>query len=219
MCILFVSVSFLSRCKDALIKGIKIGHEVALHCLEHRDIRYLSAEEFSNELKKSKEIIKKELGVEPVGFRFPCFRYKKEHLEALRSNGFIYDSSSYDKKHRNKIIIEDGFYEFATNLSHFLFFRINLSGGGYLRLLPPSFYSAQLSKCIKKNDYYMMYLHPFEIYNGKFPKLKGLNFIQKMYINRNRDKYPEIISNLIDRLKLEGFSFYTMKGYIEQNNG
>ena len=67
----FVAVSFISRCKETLLKAIKNGHEIAIHCLEHKDVRTMSVEQFENELVEAKRIVKKELGVEPVGFRFP----------------------------------------------------------------------------------------------------------------------------------------------------
>ena len=211
---IFVAVSFLSRCKDILLKAIKNGHEIALHCLEHKDVRTMSVEQFEAEIIEAKDTIKKELGVEPVGFRFPCFKYTNEHMEVIKRNGFIYDSSATTKELRNKITIDKGFYEFSPNIYKFLLiFRINLSGGGYLRLMPKWSYSHKLNKCIK-NGYYQLYLHPFEIYEGKFPKYKKLNIFEKMYITRGRKQYLSLISHLIDRLKGEGYEFFTMKEYI-----
>ena len=141
-----------------------------------------------------------------------------EHMEVIKRNGFIYDSSATTKELRNKITIDKGFYEFSPNIYKFLlFFRINLSGGGYLRLMPKWSYSHKLNKCIK-NGYYQLYLHPFEIYEGKFPKYKKLNIFEKMYITRGRKQYLSLISHLIDRLKGEGYEFFTMKEYISREN-
>ena len=215
---IFVAVSFLSRCKQTLLKAIKNGHEIALHCLEHKDVRTMSVEQFEKELVEAKEIIKKELGVEPVGFRFPCFKYGDEYMEVVKKHGFIYDSSATKKELRGKITVDKGFYEFSPNIYKFLlFFRINLSGGGYLRLMPRWAYSHKLNKCIK-GDYYLLYLHPFEIYEGEFPKYKKLNIFERMYISRGRKKYLSLLSNLIDRLKSEGYEFFTIKEYIAREN-
>ena len=214
----FVAVSFISRCKETLLKAIKNGHEIAIHCLEHKDVRTMSVEQFENELVEAKRIVKKELGVEPVGFRFPCFKYKDEYMEVVKRQGFIYDSSATSKELRGKITVNKGFYEFSPNIYKFLlFFRINLSGGGYLRLMPRWSYSHKLNKCIK-GDYYLIYLHPFEIYEGSFPKYKKLNIFERMYINRGRAKYLSLISDLIDRLKNEGYEFFTLKDYIAREN-
>lgn len=211
---IFVAVSFLPRCKDILLKAIKNGHEIALHCLEHKDVRKISVEQFEAELVEAKETIKKELGVEPVGFRFPCFKYTDEYMEVLKKHGFLYDSSATSRELRNKITVDKGFYEFSPNIYKFLlFFRINLSGGGYLRLMPKWTYSHKLNKCIGQ-DYYLLYLHPFEIYEGEFPKYKELNIFQRMYISRGRKQYLSLISQLIARLKSEGYEFFTMKEYI-----
>ena len=215
---IFVAVSFLSRCKETLLKAVKNGHEIALHCLEHKDVRTISVEQFEKELVEAKEIVKKELGVESVGFRFPCFKYSDEYMEIVKKHGFLYDSSATSRKLRGKITIDRGFYEFSPNIYKFLlFFRMNLSGGGYLRLMPRWMYSRKLNKCLK-GDYYLLYLHPFEIYEGEFPKYKGLNVFERMYINRGRTKYLSLLSNLIDRLKSEGYELFTMKDYIAREN-
>ena len=211
---IFVAVSFLSRCKSTLIKAIENGHEIALHCLEHKNVRGMSVEQFEQEIKEAKEIIKKELGVEPVGFRFPCFKSDEKYMEVIKRNGFIYDSSATSRELRNKITIDQGFYEFSPNIYKLLFFRINLSGGGYLRLMPKIFYFRKLNRCIK-NGYYQLYLHPFEIHEGKLPS-KKLNIIEKMYINRGRKKYLSEIAGLIDRLKDEEYEFLTMKEYVNR---
>lgn len=214
---IFVTVSFLPRCKDILLEAIKHGHEIALHCLEHKEVKKISVEEFDKEIKEAKEIIKRELGVEPVGFRFPCFKYKDKYMQVIKGNGFLYDSSATARNLRSKISIDKGFYEFAPNVHNLMFFRINLSGGGYLRLMPELFYKRKLKRALK-NDYFMLYLHPFEIYEGQFPKYKELNIFEKMYISRGRDKYLSTISSLIDRLKLEEYEFFTMKDYIAKEN-
>ena len=89
----FVAISFLPLCKNFLLKALSNGHEIALHCLNHEILKNLPKEEFEALIKKSKEILKEQLGVEPVGFRFPCFEYHDELLEVLKDNGFIYNSS------------------------------------------------------------------------------------------------------------------------------
>ena len=89
----FVTASFIKEAKPYLLEAIKKGHEIALHCLEHHSYKKHSKEEFKKEIIEAKRIIKEELGVEPVGFRFPKFEYKKEFFEVLKEEGFIYDSS------------------------------------------------------------------------------------------------------------------------------
>lgn len=215
----FLAVSFLPRCKDILLKAIENGHEVALHCLAHEKVKNESVEEFEANIKKAKQIIKDELGIEIKGFRFPCFKYKQEYMDVIKKNDFVFDSSDVgSKKPLSKVInnvvsCDNGFYEFAPAGANF----INLSGGGYLRLLPGNFYKKKIIKYFKNNNAYLLYLHPFEIYEGEFPKLKGVNFIEKMYVNRGRDTYLKRIEEIINLLKEENYEFYTMSDYIKEN--
>lgn len=219
---LFVTVDFIHRCKDYLVTAIEHGHEIALHALHHKKVSEMSLEEFEESLKQAKEIIKKELGVEIKGNRFPHFKKTDKHIEILKNNGFLFDSGKFiNKKHDykkiNDLVYEkDGFYEFALVKTRYCLFPINASGGGFLRLIPWHTMKRKVKKHLKKSDGYLLYLHPFEIYEGKLPKYKKLNPLERMFVQLFRDTYMNKIDTIVSLLKQENFQFVTMSEYIEK---
>ena len=212
----FVTVSFLPLCKDFLLKAIEKGHEIALHCYEHEIMKNLLKEEFDALIKKSKEIIKQELGVEPIGYRFPCFEYKKELLNVLKDNGFIYNSSFSMKD--AKIFKENELYEIPLIHRHFLGKKIMLSGGGYGRAFKRETFLKWVNKYVSRHDYFIFYFHPFEIYEGELPLPSKTNFNMRYFINHGREDYLSRIEQVIHFLKENDYQFYTIKEYLQNGN-
>ena len=219
----FVTVDFIKYCKPYLLETIKLGHEIALHCLHHQSYKNFSKEEFRKEIVEANQIIKSELGVEPVGFRFPRWEYKKELFEVLLEEGFIYDSSVIKpnksfKKEQGYIYIRNGLYEFASIIYKFPLKTVLLSGGGFYRFLKGNALSRVLLKHIKKHDTFMIYFHPFEIHKGYLPvPKKGILRGQRTYLTKNRDTYLDSIKEMINILKENGYEFSNMKEYVLSN--
>lgn len=212
----FVTVDFIKDSKKYLLEAIKQGHEIGLHCLHHESYKKYEPEDFRKVIKESKDIIKKELGVEPVGFRFPEMKHKRKLFLVLKEEGFIYDSSvirpgrSFKRVH-DYIYIRDDLYEFAPNIFKFPFKTVLLSGGGFYRFLKGSTMTKVLKKHIHKHDYFMIYFHPFEIHKGYLPVPKNILSVQKKYLTRNRDVYLDCIEEMIVYLKDNGYQFSNMK--------
>ena len=170
-----------------------------------------------------KRIIKSELGVEPVGFRFPRWEYNKELFDVLLEEGFIYDSSVIKpnksfKKELGYIYIRNGLYEFAPNIYKFPLKTVLLSGGGFYRFLKGKSLNRVLFKHIKKHDTFMIYFHPFEIHKGYLPvPKKGILKGQRVYLTKNRDTYLDSIEEMINTLKDNGYIFSNMKEYALKN--
>ena len=211
----FVTISFLPLCKNFLLKAIKQGHEIALHCYEHEIYKDLPKEDFDALIKKSKQIMKQELGVEPIGYRFPCFAYRKELLDVLKDNGFLY-SSSLPMKH-GEILNHEGLYEFPLIEKHFMFNKILISGGGYARAFPRRRILSWINRYIRKHDYFIFYFHPFEIYEGELPLPSKTNFNLRYFINHGRIDYLNRIIQVIHFLKENDYTFVTPSEVI--NNG
>lgn len=219
----FVTVDFIKYSKPYLLEAIKLGHEIALHCLHHQSYKNFTKDEFRKELVEAKRIIKFELGVEPVGFRFPRWEYNKELFDALLEEGFIYDSSVIKpnksfKKELGYIYIRNGLYEFAPNIYKFPLKTVLLSGGGFYRFLKGKSLNRVLFKHIKKHDTFMIYFHPFEIHKGYLPvPKKGILKGQRVYLTKNRDTYLDSIEEMINILKDNGYIFSNMKEYALKN--
>ena len=216
----FVTVTFLKHAKEYLKYAIEHGHEIGLHCYEHKKINKLTNEEFEDMVVKSKNEIKKELGIDPIGFRAPCYRIRKEFFEILVKHGFKFDSSVTNpnkkefKKITDTIYYGHGLYEFVPFRKVVLGKEVLLSGGGYLRLLPRKTIMRTIRRRIKNKDGYMLYLHPFEISDDVLPVPKNILLMQKAYVKFGRSEYLNRIEEIFSYLLDNGYTFSSMGEYV-----
>ena len=217
----FVTISFLPYCKEFLLEAIKKGHEIALHAYEHESLTNISVEDFDILLKKSKEIILRELGVVPFGFRFPCFEYRQELIDVLNKNGFLYDSSVYlsDIKEHQRIddvtYLKDCLYEIPLMDRKFLGQIVLISGGGYMRMFPTFVTKRWIKKYIKNHDGYNFYFHPFEIYEKELPLPNKCKGRVKYYLNKGRKTYLKYIEYIVHFLKENDYQFSTISEHLK----
>ena len=216
----FVTVSFLKEAKEYLQYAISKGHEIGLHCYEHEKLNRYSKKQFEETIIKSKEEIKKELGVEPIGFRFPCFKPNKEFFGILLKHGFKFDSSVTKPrkdfyKITDTVYFGNGLYEFVPFRKVVLGKEILLSGGGYLRMLPRNEIMRVIKKQIKTHNGYMIYLHPFEISDDELPVPKNVLYMQKAYVKYGRKGYLGRIIEIFGYLLENGYSFQSMGDFVD----
>lgn len=219
---LFVTADFIKQCKGALLRAISEGHEIALHALEHETPVNYTKEYFKECIVRAKEIIFNELGVEVKGYRAPCFGVDVGKVEVLKKQGFLYDSSALNfnaaygsgrldisnyKKISDCVYRDGNFFEVKP---------CTLSGGGYVRLTPWFIIKAKLNRYFKRADAYVFYVHPFELYKGKFPEYKQLSLLERTFINRGRKSYLRKIKYVFDKLKRRNFKFETISGYLRE---
>lgn len=220
----FVTVTFLKEAKEFLKYAISQGHEIGLHCYEHKRINRMSVTEFEDMIVKSKNEIKKELGIEPIGFRAPCYKIKKEFFDILVKHNFKFDSSVTKPNKKGFKKLTDTIY-YGHSLFEFIPFRkvvlgkeVLLSGGGYVRLLPRKAIMRTIKRRIKNKDGYMLYLHPFEISDDVLPVPKNILFIQKAYVKYGRSEYLNRIEEIFSYLKSSGYTFSSMGEYVKANS-
>jgi polysaccharide deacetylase family protein (PEP-CTERM system associated) len=174
------------------------GHEIASHGYAHILAFKSKKNVFKEDIKKAKNILEDIIG-EPIrGFRAPGFSItenEKWAFDVIKEVGYEYDSSIFPAKHghggiaNSKIcphIIRTNFGELAeVPLSVIDIFgkRINLFGGGYLRLATKYIIKFGIKKLRKNNQPFIVYLHPREI-DPNHPRLP-LNLFRKFkcYVN------------------------------------
>jgi hypothetical protein len=88
----FVTGNIVPKFSKELRKIAK-KHEIACHGLNHKRLTEKPLEQVKSELKEAKKIIKRNVGVNPVGFRAPALIIDEKILEILPEIGFKYDSS------------------------------------------------------------------------------------------------------------------------------
>ena len=218
----FVTVSFLKEAKEYLLYAIEHGHEIGLHCYNHEKINKYTSEQFEEMIVKSKKEIKEELGVEPIGFRAPCYRSRIEFLDILSKHGFIFDSSVTKpnkkdfKKISDTVYYGHRMYEYIPVRRVVLGKEILLSGGGYLRMLPRKEIMRVIKKHIENHDGYMIYLHPFEISEDELPVPSNILAIQKAYVKYGRKEYLDRIEQILSYLKDNNYTFASMGDFTSQ---
>ncbi len=227
---LFTVGALAPKIIDKLKKSISNGHRLALHSHKHVAPMDESVETFRHEIRKSKMMLKELFDVDVVGFRAPYFSLDNKRLNILKELGFQYDSSHLDflqarhtvaldlkgfKECSKNIFYDGNFFEFGLSKQKIFGIPYPISGGGYVRLSNWSFIKSLIKQYLKKNEYYVFYLHPFELTTQKVPDLKDLKPYDRFYLQRGITTYGEHIEQLILLLKKLGYSFVTFEELSE----
>lgn len=80
--------------REKLVEIHKRGHEIGNHSYVHPDFKNIGKERIIEEVKKTEEIIEKEVGVKTNLFRFPSGSYSEESLSVI--HGLQYKSIQWD---------------------------------------------------------------------------------------------------------------------------
>ncbi|MBR6564549.1 MAG: polysaccharide deacetylase family protein [Clostridia bacterium] len=227
---LFTVGSLAPKIIDKLKSSINNGHKLALHSYKHIAPMDVSEETFRNEIKKSKDMLKKLFNTDIVGFRAPYFSLDDKRLNILKELGFKYDSSHLDflkarhtvtlnlkgfKEFSKGIFYDGNFFEFGLSKQKIFGKPYPISGGGYVRLSHWGFIKSVIKQYLKQNDYYVFYLHPFELTTQKIPFLKDLKPYDQYYLQYGITSYGKHIEQLILLLKKLGYSFVTFEELSE----
>lgn len=230
---LFTVGKLAPKISDKLKSHLKNGHRLALHSYEHIAPMDVSPFEFRERILKAKEEMSEMFSTEIEGFRAPHFSLDKERLDILRELGFKYDSSHLDflkadhtveldlssfKELRNGIFHKNGFYEFGLSKQKVFGKPFPISGGGYVRLSNWDFVKTLIWQYIQRNNYYVFYLHPFELTHQKIPFLKDLKPHDKYYLKYGIASYGKHIEHIIKMLKKGGYTFVTFEELVEIMN-
>ncbi len=221
---LFTIGELAPKIADRLRPHLASGHDLAMHSYNHTPPLQEPLERFREEIRRAKDRMTELFGVEVSGFRAPCFSMDDDRLEVLRELGFRYDSSYlnyYPAKHtrklrmkgfrqlRQSIFRRDEFYEFGLSTGNVMGMPFPVSGGGYVRLTPWWFIGPMIRRHIRKSDYYVFYLHPFELTREKVPFFRKLRGYDKFYIRGGIRGYGRRVERIIKMLRRYGYEFVT----------
>lgn len=223
----FFTVADLVPQMHQRIDGIvQNGHKLALHGVKHVATLDIDEQEFRKSLSEAKDSLGKMFNTEVVGFRAPFFSIDTNRLNILKELGFQYDSShlgfskarhtvqldfkGYDQVHTG-ILKDRDFMEFSLCKDEILGMPYPVSGGGYIRLGNWPFMKSIVKRYIHKNDYYVFYLHPFELTKQKIPFFKNMKMRDRYYLQHGIKTYAKHIEQIIVMLKKEGYRFVTFE--------
>ncbi len=230
---LFTVGRLAPKIQDRLKKYMSSGHELALHSYNHIAPMELPLESFKEQTAKAKNLLDEMFETNIKGFRAPCFSIDKSRLNVLQQLGFSYDSSHLDypianhvvdldlsdfHQMRDGVFKRDNFYEFSLSRHRFFGHRFPVSGGGYVRLSNWGFIKNLIRQYINHNDYYVFYLHPFELTKEKIPSIKNLKMHDRYYLNTGLRTYGQKVERIIKMLKKRDYEFVTFEELVDIMN-
>jgi polysaccharide deacetylase family protein (PEP-CTERM system associated) len=222
----FFVLGEIAEKKVELFKSlVKAGHDVGSHGWNHVRPLTLTVNEFRADLDRSVEIMKEINDERGFGYRAPCFSLDRERLDIVRDAGFSYDSSriefgdhplygsinmdGYETITRTIYRCEE-FMEFEATTFPIMGKRIPISGGGYLRLFPWTLMKTLISRYLKLNDLYVLYIHPFELSKLDLPEIpRSTSNLTKFRFSHGRKSVLDKITKLVNLLRSKGYSFTT----------
>ena len=174
------------------------GHEVASHGYAHQLIYTQTQSQFSEDIRRAKNILENITGKSVEGYRAPGFSITEQTpwaLDEISAAGYHYDSSifpaprghgglvgtplqPYHVKIGDKTLIE-----FPISVAPILKRMVCFFGGGYLRLFPYPLIARMTKSVNKQGRPVIYYLHPREV-DPSHPRLP-MGFVRrfKSYIN------------------------------------
>ena len=227
---LFTLGKLAPRIADRLKPCIDRGHRLALHGYDHEPPMSMPVDQFREKSRLAKNRLESLFGTDVVGYRAPCFSMDNDRLNVLQELGFRYDSSYLDylkarhtvrmdlsdfQQVRGSIFRRKNFYEFGLSKCRMFGASFPISGGGYVRLCPWGVVKTLIRQYIRKNDYYVFYLHPFELTKQKVPFIKELKSYDKYYIKRGIRSYSKRIEKTIQMLKKHNYEFVTFEELMQ----
>ncbi len=199
--------------------------DVGAHGWSHRRPLTMSVDEFAQDALRTRRELEDRLGREVVGYRAPCFSMDRKRLDRLQELGYNYDSSRIDfaghplygtldmsgfDVARPWIYQRQSFLEFEISSLACGRRRFPVAGGGYLRLLPWPLMRFLLTRYLRQETFYVLYIHPFELSTRPDPPLPtGTPRATRVRFSRGRHAVAQRLRTLIAILRKHGFTFST----------
>lgn len=197
------------------------GHEVASHGYSHQPVSQLNAEEFRDELRRTAEILERQGGKRPTGFRAPQWSLRRDcawAFEILCEEGYRYDSSlnplpfvgdrsgprfPFRIRTGNGDLLEIPPMVTASPLG-----PLPTGGGWGLRLFPRRLIGATVHAYNRRGAPAIIYLHPREM-DPDGPRL-SLPPLRRFCVYGTRRDAEGVLRHLLAR-----FRFGTMEQLVE----
>lgn len=223
----FFVLGWVAERHPELIKEIHgRGHEIACHGYSHKLVYEQSPKEFSEETRRSKEMLEDLTGMVVAGYRAASYSITPQSLWALdilSQAGFSYDSSIFPVRHDlygmpgaqrfpHRLKTEGGaeIIEFPPSTARLLGQNLPAAGGGYFRLYPYAL-SRWLMRRVNSGERQptVFYLHPWEVDPDQPHVVVGWRSRFRHY--NNLEKCESRLGRL-----LKDFKFGTVREVLEQ---
>lgn len=175
----FFVLGWLADHHPQLVRDVAArGHEIAAHSYWHRKVTSLTRAEFTDDARRTRDLLEQLVGVAVEGYRAPSFSITPSNawaFEALVEAGYRYDSSVFPIRRKDygfpgaprapyRIETPSGGldeYPLATLSVGPL--TLPAAGGGYLRHFPYGVIDASVGEAQREQRLGVYYIHPWEI--------------------------------------------------------
>ncbi len=191
----FFILGWVAERYPALMQQIvAAGHEIANHGYDHARVFTLSADQFRDDLDRSRKILEDTSGQKVAGYRAPSFSIDQRTPwahEILAEQGYAYSSSVAPINHDHygwagsprfawKPVGQSDFIELPVTTVKLGNRILAAGGGGFFRLLPYTLYERSIRKMHRDDGRgAIFYFHPWEIDPGQ-PRVKNAPVRSKM---------------------------------------
>jgi polysaccharide deacetylase family protein (PEP-CTERM system associated) len=190
------------------------GHEVASHGYGHVEVFRQTAEEFREDVSRSKKLLEDILGEPVMGYRAPDFSIVERTLYALdilAEVGFEYDSSIFPIRHSRygipdwpaaprHVRLPSGRTIVEVPIATFRWLDRNwpIGGGGYHRLLP-GVVSRHLAKRVMSSTPFTFYCHPYELDARELKEIAvRIPLLLRLHQGMGRRFFPKRFTSFLD---------------------
>ncbi len=198
------------------------GHEIASHGYSHSLVPQLGPQRFRDEVKRTGEVLERQSGVKPIGFRAPQWSLGDSvpwAFDILHEEGYLYDSSlnplplvgngSGSRIPFKRQTAGGSILEIPPMVTPSLFGNLPSGGGWGFRLFPVRMICNTIQRLNGKGFPAVLYLHPREM-EAEGPRLK-LSPLRTFAVYGPRKAVGERL-----RFLLENFRFDTLQHLVEQ---
>lgn len=227
----FFVLGMLAKFRPDIVKKIAAaGHEIALHGMNHLDMRKLSRQRAYNDIAESYKLVTDIIGAPVYGYRAPYFSIDTSNLyllEVLTETGLMYDSSIFPIKLKrygiDNFSVQPTLYklqngkeivEFPLTIFEWRNKKLPVAGGGYIRVTPHRFIKNIFRKLYQQQKDVTLYMHPYEFdlhqldCTSTYPKDTQYSGTKKFLVNLKWNLFRKSILIKIKNL-LENYNFTT----------
>jgi polysaccharide deacetylase family protein (PEP-CTERM system associated) len=199
----FVQTLVAEKFPELIHRIVREGHEIGSHGHRHIPLFRLQPSSFSEDLRRSLEILRPFDPHPILGYRAPDFSLRQDTLWALdilRDQGLRYSSSIFPFRGRRYGMakapihvhqIFDGLMEIPLSVIRFAGRNWPVAGGGYFRLMPYRATRWVIKKINSDARPAVVYLHPYELDDREMLRFRG-RIPWRLYwsqsLNRRRSK-------------------------------
>jgi polysaccharide deacetylase family protein (PEP-CTERM system associated) len=173
----FFVLGSVAEAEPALVPMIaEAGHEIASHGYSHRLVTRLEPRQFREEVQRTGEILTRQWGRRPVGFRAPQWSLRDSvswAFDILYEEGYLYDSSlnplplvgqgSGPRTPHQRKTDTGSIMEFPPMVTPSLFSNLPTGGGWGFRFFPRKLISGTIARLNRDGHPAVLFIHPREL--------------------------------------------------------